>query len=414
MVKGLNLKRSTLNLLLAALAALALLALPPGAAGPVQRTVILLTMDGVRWDYPSRQVLPNFERLAVEGARGERLVPPFPSLTFTSHATLATGCYADKHGIAANQFLDRAADRRFSDEKEAYWLLQPPLWAWAVQHGRRSAVAAWPCSQGPWQGVSPNDSRGFGAGGGDEATLAWVEELLKRPEGARPDLILAWTGGADAAGHDEGPDGAAVRRAMERADRLLGNLLTFLRAEGRASRTTLLLASDHGMAAVTRTLDVVPLVPKEGYYPFLALSGPLCNLYTRDSRQAETVARALKGAAPGVSVWSREQIPKALRYGSSRRSGDFLLAAAPGTTFASYGRSRSGRGDRTPRGMHGYDPAGCPEMAGIFYAWGAGVAPGRALPAVKAVDVAPTACALLGLPPLPAADGTPLALAGAR
>jgi len=411
-MNGRGAARGLLAMLLFALSAS--LAPSAGGVGPAKRTVILLTMDGVRWDYPARQPLRSFARLAREGTRAERLIPPFPSLTFVSHATLATGCYADRHGIAANQFLDRTADRRFSDEKEAFWLLQPPLWAWANQHGRRSAVAAWPDSLGPWQGAAPDDSRAFGAGGGDEGTLTWIRDLLARPEASRPDLILAWTGGADSAGHDEGPDGPGVRNAMERADHLLGSLLTFLGAEGRASRTTLLVASDHGMAAVSRTMDLVPLVPKEGYYPFLAVSGPICNIYTRDGRQTQKVGVALKQAAPGVSVWPKAQIPAALHYGDSPRAGDFLLVAPPGTTFASYSRSRSNRMTGAPRGMHGYDPATCPEMAGVLYAWGAGVTPGRILPAVKAVDVAPTVCALLGLPLLPAADGKALALTGQR
>lgn len=393
---------------------LLLLGVPPGAVGPVKRTVLLLTLDGVRWDYPGRQPLPHFARLAQQGAKAERLVPPFPSLTFVSHATLATGCHPDRHGIVANTFLDRETQRRFSDGKEAWWLREAPLWAWATRHGRRSAVAAWPTSQGDWQGSSARDGRPFGGGGGDEGTLAWIEELLGRPEASRPDLILAWMGGADSAGHREGPDGPAVRAAMERADRQVGRLLDFLQAGGRASRTTLLLASDHGMAAVTRTVDVVPLVPKQGYYPFLAISGPLCNVYTKEGRQTAEVARALRGAAPGVTVYPRAQVPASLRCADPARCGDFLLLAPPGTTFLSYGDSRSGHRDGGPRGMHGYDPAACSEMAGVFYAWGAGVAPGRALPPVKAVDVAPTACALIGLPPLPHADGKALVLSVAR
>ena len=84
---------------------------PPAAAGDAavarQPTVVVLSWDGVRHDYPDRTTLPNLARIARDGARAERLVPPFPSSTFPSHVTLATGARVDRHGIVANAFRDR-------------------------------------------------------------------------------------------------------------------------------------------------------------------------------------------------------------------------------------------------------------------------------------------------------------------
>jgi hypothetical protein len=50
------------------------------------------------------------------------------------------------------------------------------------------------------------------------------------------------------------------------------------------------------------------------------------------------------------------------------------------------------------KASHGYDPA-IPEMHGIFYAWGAGVAQGKEIPQLDMVDVHPTTMSLLGLQP---------------
>ena len=58
-----------------------------------------------------------------------------------------------------------------------------------------------------------------------------------------------------------------------------------------------------------------------------------------------------------------------------------------------------------PAGMHGYYVGDCPDVAGIFYLEGPGVPGGKVLPEVREVDVAPTVCALLGIPPPPHADG---------
>lgn len=390
---------------------------PTPAVPDAARTVILLTLDGVRWDAPDSPGLRTFARLEREGARARRLIPPFPSLTFTGHATLATGCSPDRHGIVANQFIDPATGERFSEARDASWLLEPPLWVWAEQHQRPAAVAAWPCSVGPWRGGdSPREYRPFGdrgPAGGDQATVDWILALLARPDATRPALIMAWTGGADHAGHEYGPDSEEHGQAMARADRLLARLLERLDQGPLARRVTLLVASDHGMAPVTRSIDVAALVPKRGYFPFVATSGPVCNVYCKGEKQAAEVGGALAGAAPGVKIFRRGEVPASLRFGGPR-AGDFLLLAPPGTTFVSYGQSKKGKGSAPPAGMHGYDPAACPEMAGVLYAWGAGVAPGKSLGEARAVDVAPTVCALLGLPPLPHADGRPLDLGGAR
>ncbi len=385
--------------------ATAALAFAPFTKAP-SRTVILLTMDGVRWDYPSRDGLPNFARLASKGAKAPRLTPVFPSLTFPSHVTIATGCGANLHGIVSNQFLDRSEGRRFSDEKEASWLQEPPLWVLAERQGLRAAVSGWPCSTGPWRGVSPSLFRPFGEGGNDDETERWIEAALSRDEAERPSLVMAWTSGADAPGHAEGPDSEAVRRAMARADRLLGRLLDFLSRDGRESRTTLFLASDHGMSRVMRSVDIAPLVPKRGYYPFVAVSGPLCNIYCKNKAQEESVMAALRSAAPKVQIWRRAELPERLRY-SCPRAGDVVLLAPPGAAFKPRGQHES---ETQVKGMHGYDPEACSDMGGIFYAWGSGVAPGKQLPALSTLDIAPTACALLNIPPPPHAAGKSIQL----
>ncbi len=279
----------------------------------------------------------------------------------------------------------------------------------ATRASLSAAVAAWPCSAGPWEGVRPRYYRALSDAGSDEQRELWIETLLSLPEAERPSLVMAWTSGADAEGHAEGPEGEKVHRAMGAADRLLGRLLDFLSGEGRASRTTLLLASDHGMAPVTRVLDLLPLVPKSGYYPFVAVSGPVCNVYCKGAAQEGAVAKGLAAAAPGVQLWRRGRLPDRLRY-AGQRTGDLVLLAPPGVTFASFARWSRGEDRPAPRGMHGYDPETCPDMAGIFYAWGAGVARGRSLGEARTVDVAPTVCALLGLAPPPHAEGRALAL----
>lgn len=375
------------------------------AEPPPKPVVVLVTMDGVRWDYPERDKLPAFTEMARSGTRAKRLVPAFPSLTQVNHATLATGCCTDKHGIVANSFLDRETGERYAPSgkgaSEARWLKEPPLWVLAERAGLRSAVSAWPCSVGPWQGTSPSDYRAYDKKGSDRETAAWILELLRRPPERRPRLVLAWTGGADSEGHDDGPDSEAVRKAMREADALLADLRKGLGELGPGCPVALIVASDHGMAAIDRAIDVVPFVPKKAYYPFIAPSGPVCNIYVKGSRQKRAVAEGLKKLPAGVAVYEKEKTPEALCYRTGARIGDFVLIAPPGATFRGYSRKWTAG---LVKGQHGY-PADNPDMQGIFYAEGPGIPAGNVLDAARGVDVAPTVCALLGLPPPPHTDG---------
>jgi len=83
--------------------AMGLLLILSGASPPsvpeVPPALVLLSMDGVRWDYPARNHLLAFEAMALGGWKAQRLIPPFPSLTFVSHATLATGVGPSRHGF---------------------------------------------------------------------------------------------------------------------------------------------------------------------------------------------------------------------------------------------------------------------------------------------------------------------------
>jgi len=358
----------------------------PGASGPADR-VVVVSIDGMRWDYPGRAGAGAFLRLAAEGASCEALVPPFPSSTFPSHASLATGVFADRHGIVNNEFLDRERGP-FRRESDASWLLAEPIWVTAERQGVRTAVYEWVLSSTPWHGIEPALRVPYSPGTTDADAIEQVMRWLRMPASARPRLILAYLHGADAAGHEEGPDSAAVMESVRRTDRLVGRLVGTLR---EAPGSALVVVSDHGMAAVSRPLSIRELLGTGDARRARAVSSAtVCNVYCPDARACLAAESALR-AVTGMTVYRRESLPEGLRYRQAARTGDLVAIAPRGAYFA------EGPAGRTPaRGMHG-DPPEESEMQGIFYAWGAGVGRGARCDRLRAVDVAPFVCALLGI-----------------
>ena len=119
---------------------------PPPAAGPL----ILVSLDGFRWDYLQKYDAPALRALAAGGVHAARMTPSFPSKTFPNHYTLVTGLRPEHHGIVSNYFYDPVLQASFNknlpgDNADGRWWSQgEPIWITAEKQGVRSAALMWP------------------------------------------------------------------------------------------------------------------------------------------------------------------------------------------------------------------------------------------------------------------------------
>jgi len=358
--------------------------------------VVLVSVDGMRWDYPARAGAVTLERMARQGISAGGLVPCFPASTFPAHATLATGVFPDRHGILNNEFLDRERGEYRRDDDPS-WLLAEPLWVTAERRGVRTAVFHWVLSYGAWRGVAAARSVPFSGETGDAEKIARIIAWLGDRGSDRPRLILSYLHGVDGIGHREGPGSVEVLRAVRRTDRLLGRLLRAVQARGGGA--ALIVVSDHGMAAVSRVLRPDRLLRGRARGVRVLSTGATANLYCPDAGACAAALAALT-RVPGLTLFRQEDLPPTLRYRLPSRTGDLVAIAPEGSYFGAGERSAR----EPPRGMHGYRPEE-PAMRGIFYAWGSGLKAGARRDLLPAVDVAPLVCRLLGIRPPPGIDG---------
>ena len=57
----------------------------------VRAKVLLVSMDGFRWDYINQVSTPNFDIMALEGVRVPYINNTFITVTFPCHYSIATG-----------------------------------------------------------------------------------------------------------------------------------------------------------------------------------------------------------------------------------------------------------------------------------------------------------------------------------
>lgn len=398
-------------------AALALLAsLGASRAALAKPAVILISLDGVRHDYPDRDVLPAFARLARDGVRAESLTPVFPSITFPAHTSLATGAYPDRHGIVNNQFrVPGGKELRYGETASA--LEAEPLWVAAERQSVRAATFFWPLSEADWRGHAPSYRRApFDEELPESAKVEQILAWLDLPEPERPGLVMSWWHGADSAGHENGPDAEATRAALRGQDAELARLIAGIDARKRWSEITLIIVSDHGMLAPEDALDAQDLLEAAGVAGN-AINASALALITLDApSDAGATARKLAAAEPRIRAFPRAALPRELRFAHAN-VGDLVLFAEPPLAFMdAYGQfdlwriAASVWGGEV--GVHGYDPEKYPAMRGIFFALGRGAAPGAKLGRVRAIDVAATVAQLLGIAPPAQNEGAPIAGVG--
>ncbi len=71
----------------------------------------------LRYDYAERMkwsAIPNIKKLLMHGTAAKYVQPIFPSMSYPSWTTIATGLYAENHGILDNYFYSISKDKYFS------------------------------------------------------------------------------------------------------------------------------------------------------------------------------------------------------------------------------------------------------------------------------------------------------------
>lgn len=366
--------------------------------------VIVVSFDGFRHDYLDRVETPSFDRVVRGGARADGLIPVFPSKTFPNHYSIATGLYAENHGLIDNAFWDPyfQAGYALSDRsavEDGRWYGGEPIWVTAEKQGMVSAAYFFVGTEAPIQGVRPTHYRTYDGKVSNEARVAQLLEWLEMPPEERPHLLMLYFSDVDDAGHDSGPDSPDVRRAVEEVDRALGQLLDGVARLPIAERVHFVLVSDHGMAALdtARVEYLDDFAELEGVRVYG--NGPYAVLWTgEDPARRERVYRRLDAGLRHARVFRREEVPQRFRYRNHRRAGDLLVLAEPGWQLT----TRAGR--VSAGGAHGYDPA-TRDMHGIFLAMGPKIRAGVRVPAFENVHVYPFVAHLLALAPNPAVDG---------
>lgn len=357
--------------------------------------LIVLSLDGFRWDYPQTYHTPVLDSLQKAGVFAE-MIPSFPSKTFPNHYTLATGLYPDDHGIVMNSFYDPATKRNYSVRdriavRDGTFYGGEPIWNTATFQNMHNAVLFWVGSEANIQGLHPERWSVYNQKLPFTARIDSVYHWLSLPAKIRPQLIMWYYPEPDGTGHHFGPHSEETKQMVEQLDTWLGQFFTTMRRLPDFKDLNFIITSDHGMQTLSpkrniildKYIDTADLTHIKG-------NNPIYNLGVKPGKLNKVYAALNK--VPHLEIWKHDSLPERLHYGRNPRTLDLTLVGDPG--WSVYWSWAVG----TEKGTHGYDNADR-DMHAIFYAAGPAFKKGFTAKTFPNVDVYPLMAKVLGLKP---------------
>lgn len=422
----------------------------PAPAPVVPRTMVVISIDGLRPDYldDPGHALPTLRALRSHGAYARSMRGVWPTVTYPAHTTLVTGATPARHGILANVAFDPFE----KNEGGWYWYASdirvPALWDVAADAGIPVANVTWPVTVGAripynlpqfWRAKIDEDEKLFAqlatAGlwseiaraapppGEHRRDRARADAAIHLLRTRRPGLALVYLADLDTDQHEFGPMSAEAWSTLERTDALVSEILT----AASAPRLTVAIVSDHGFSAIhtevrpnvaLRRVGLLTAYTKSSggrtedvlasYDAVTWRSGATAAIMGREGR-AEPTASRVKALFESLASDPANHIGAVLDGERVEREGGLpgaivVLQTTPDATFSERYDAPMVAPTKT-RGQHGWGPD-MPQMGATFVLWGDGVRPGP-LGDVEMIDVGPTLASLLGLR-LPAAEGLPI------
>jgi predicted AlkP superfamily pyrophosphatase or phosphodiesterase len=444
-----------LAFLLFTLTAIAQPHVPPARKpAPIQH-VIVISIDGLMPDvylHPEAHGLevPALRAMMENGAYSRGVTSVFPTVTYPSHASMATGCNPGTHGIVTNRAWDPLERNAGGLRWYAEDLQVPTIWDLLRSNHLPVALIGWPVTVGAhsdllipdfWRANTAEDvkllravstpglldaadrqfprlvSRYLDPNARDEAMTDVAVYLIGAQ---RPSLLMLHLIKLVYKEHVFGPYSQQAIAATEDVDRQVARVIEAVKKAGLAESSIIMVVSDYGFTRTSKDVHPGVLLAKAGLVTFdqrhqikdwKAIAMPMDGttyIYVKDPDDHDTQQKVINTfhslvgqSGSGISrMFTNDQI--------RARGGDpraFLALEAEDGFSMEPGYSGDYSEPSDMIGTHGFFPDR-PEMSGSLLVMGPNVRRGEVAGA-RLIDIAPTVAGWFGLR-LDKAEGIPL------
>ena len=361
--------------------------------------LIVLSLDGFRWDYSDSTATPNLDKIAQIGVKAKSMQPSFPTKTFPNHYAIATGLYPNNNGLVNNTFIDIDRDLMYSignrkAVSDGAFYDGEPIWNTAEKQGLKAATFFWVGSEAPIQNMRPTIWKPYEHNFPFEQRIDTVITWFQRPIENRPQLIMWYMHEPDGVGHHYGPFAQEVNQEIVYLDSLVGVFMQKLSQLPIADKVNVIILSDHGMGKISQDKQVyLDKLLKPTWTTNIVGGNPFYNIKASEGC-ADSIIYVLQNTK-GVTAYKNKEVPERLHYGSNPRTLDLTAVAD-----SSYSLFNNSKRTYLGKGTHGYDNRNT-DMDAIFYAYGPAFKEGYVQDRFINVSLYPLFCKLLDLKEAP-------------
>ncbi|MBK6751427.1 MAG: alkaline phosphatase family protein [Acidobacteria bacterium] len=367
-------------------------------------TVILISLDGFRYDYVDKYEAPTIAKLARERVRAKWMIPSFPTKTFPNHYTVVTGLYPANHGIVENNVYDFGTVFTMGKREEVEnprWWGGEPIWVTAEKQGQVAASFFWVGSEAKINGVQPTYWKTYDGKIPNEERVDTVLGWLDLPRDKRPTMITLYFSDTDDAGHAAGPDSENIRNAVKKVDGDIARLVDGLTKRKIGNKVNVIITSDHGMANVTagNLVYMYRELREEWMERDPITTGEIWQIFPKPEKTDEMMEALAK--IENTTCWKKSDLPERFHYKQGVRVAPVICSAKLGWTMSNQKKPQANVTSVTTgrvRGAHGFDNQ-YQEMQAVFIAHGPAFKRKYVAEPFENVEVYNVMCKILGLKP---------------
>ena len=414
--------------LLAVLACLACVSV--SVAALTQQTVMIVSLDGMAWQFINASNTPNLESVAKEGVKAKYIKTVTPTKTWPNHQSFMTGLYSESHGIVSNTFWDPVYKEMFVYEYDCsmydtkFFNASEPIWLTFQNQGGRSGIHFWPGFMGYTQrptyyeklyckvncsAIDPKDLPKMR----NRTMKGWPPYIhcyanyTAHSFKSRIDTVVGWLKSnkppkfvalyidePDWKGHEFGPDSTEYLQAVKMVDRdVVGYLVQSLKSAELLDKVNLMFVSDHSFSTVSsaRQIFLEDYLDPTAY--LLSDSGALGHIWPNEGKLGEIYKNLTKVNNPQMTVYKKEDIPESFHWKHNRRIPPIFVDPKVGWLV-----TQSRDDSNWTAGSHGW-PAEESNLYAVFVGRGPAFREGFEVQPFNTVDLYPLMCRLLGIEP---------------
>ncbi|WP_065091936.1 alkaline phosphatase family protein [Rhizobium leucaenae] len=194
------------------------------------KKVVILNIDGARWDLVSQMNLPTLTRVMSEGSHVENgLLTVYRALTNPAFGTILTGARPQEHGIFDNNLGQSLKVEGLGDLVK--------ITIYGCMHMNHFAKDRWETKivSLPKIGIQKSD----------DVAMEWLLDDLRNDKKTR--LFVFDYSEADFCGHSYGGKSKQYKEALRKVDERIAKVLEVIESLEDYEDTAVIICSDHGM-----------------------------------------------------------------------------------------------------------------------------------------------------------------------